>query len=157
MADRPCTSVRHSSAERVSCTLVLTDPNIHYRTLGNQRSADYISSISDLSTETELTQSIVPFSITQVALTTPGGIAKGIQTKPLTVVRSGSGRPTMAHITLTLQPFAPYDVTVVRHPVSQEQTLYWSNIAYEAHNIQRSRIDGTQVETVVSNVSTIVV
>jgi hypothetical protein len=104
--------------------------------------------------------SIVPYTVQQVQLTTPGGRTTGVSLLPLTVVRSGSGRPVMSHIALTLLPFAPYTVSVVAHnqlradgSVTEEKTLYWSNVAYGAYSIQRSRLDGSQVETVVSNVS----
>lgn len=158
-----CTSVVHVSPQRITCMIVLTEPSLLYRTLGSQRTRTppYVSTISELTNEADLAISIVPFSPTDVQLTTPAGTTTGVMAKPLTVVRSGSGRPTMSHIVLTVLPFAPQTLTVVTHnvtdtvskAVSQVQTLYWSNVAYGAYTIQRSRIDGSQVETVVTNVS----
>jgi hypothetical protein len=162
VAGQLCTSVVHTSAHRVSCLIVLTEPNLLYATLGNDRARvpPYVSSISEQSSEDELSISIVPYSVTDVELITAGGRTQGVNAKPLTTVRSGSGRPTMSHIVLRMLPFEPYTITLATHreetaggAVSLVQTLYWSNTAYGAHSIQRSRLDGSQVETVVSNVS----
>jgi len=157
-----CTSIVHASPEHVMCTIVLRTGSVLYSTINN-RNGSYLSSVSESSTDAELSASVVPYTIDQVTYTTIGGSTSGVSAVPLAVVRSGSGRPTMTHIKLTLEPFSPYTMTVVTHRVdstsssgsagvSYEKTLYWSNVAYGAHSIQRSRMDGTQVETVVNNV-----
>lgn len=153
----------HVSPQSVKCTIVLRTGSVLYSTINN-RNGSHVSSVSERSTPAELSASVVPYTVDQVVYTTVGGSTSGISAVPLAVVRSGSGRPTMTHIRLTLEPFSPYTLTVVTHRVdnistsgnsgvSYEKTLYWSNVAYGAHSIQRSRMDGTQVETVVNNVS----
>lgn len=154
VGDQTCTSVIHISAQQVRCLITLREPSLLYTTLQDGRTpgSSVVTSISETSTPQQLSASRVPFTLDQVELTTVGGRTSGISTKPLTTVRSGSGRPTMAHITLSLLPFSPLAITVATQ--GQEKTLYWSNVAYGARSIQRSRIDGTQIETVVSNVRT---
>jgi len=140
--------------------IVLREVNTLYSTINNVNGT-YVRSITEKSTATELLASVVPYTVDQVVFTTVGGSTSGVHNTPLTVVRSGSGRPVMSHIRLTVEPFAPYTLTVASHrvessestSVSYEKTLYWSNVAYGAYSIQRSRMDGAQVETVVNNVS----
>ena len=55
-------------------------------------------------------------------------------------------------------PFKPYAIAVAYHidtvlPNHLVRTLYWSNYAYGAYNIQRCLIDGTRIETILYNVS----
>jgi hypothetical protein len=92
-----------------------------------------------------------------VQLSTIGGNTQGIYLNAQTVVRSGSGRPVIESVTLTSVPFTPYALHLVSTPsVENEEvlkTLYWSNVAVNAFCVQRARADGSQVETVVSNVS----
>ncbi len=155
-----CTSIIHASPESVTCMIVLREVNTLYSTINNVNGT-YVRSITEKSTSAELLASVVPYTVDQVVFTTVGGSTTGVHNTPLTVVRSGSGRPVMSSIRLTVEPFAPYTLTVASHPVessdaksvSYEKTLYWSNVAYGAYSIQRSRMDGTQVETVVNNVS----
>lgn len=150
VGEETCTSVIHMSSERIRCLIILREPSLLYGSIHDGRSKDVVTSISDASTPAQLAASAIPYRLDQVELTTVGGKTAGISTKPLTTVRSGSGRPTMSHITLSLLPFSPLAITVASH--GKHQTLYWSNVAYGARCIQRSRMDGTQIETVVSNV-----
>lgn len=157
-----CTSVVHVSPHRITCLVVLKEPNVLYAAVGSSRARvpPYVSSVSDLSSEAELATSIVPFTVSDVALQTTGGRTQGVNPLPLATARSGSGRPVMSHIVLTVLPFEPYTIAIAAHNettsgssrVSKKQTLYWSNVATGAQSIQRSRLDGSQVETVVTNV-----
>jgi hypothetical protein len=128
----------------------------------SQYGSSYTTRITELTSETDLLSSIVPFSIGDVEIATIGGRTSGVSAKPLTTVRSESGRPTLSHIELALLPFSPYTIAVATHQPSvgtststtaKMRTLYWANTAYGANCIQRSNIDGSQVETVINNVS----
>ena len=162
VAGQVCTSIIHASPESVTCMIVLREVNLLYSTINNVNGT-YVRSVTERSTPAELQASVVPYTVEQVVFTTVGGSTTGVSNVPLTVVRSGSGRPVMSSIRLTVEPFAPYTLTVATHrvesadakSVSYEKTLYWSNVAYGAYSIQRSRMDGSQVETVVNNVSTV--
>src|SRR4051812_42852057 len=85
----------------------------------------------------------------------------GVYETPLVVIRSQSGRPILESITFRILPFTPTAISLVQVPIESanntkiqyERTLYWSNIAQGVYSIQRCHIDGSQVETVVVNVS----
>lgn len=96
------------------------------------------------------------FSSGDVTLSTIGGTIHGTYIAPQLVVRSGTGRPVASEITIEPLPFRPYALSLLvqaNDGGAVERTLYWSNIAQGAFSIMRCRADGSQIETVVSNVS----
>lgn len=175
-----CTSIVHFSSNKVQCLLALQQPALSHAGYDNG-SGDSIASNSNniIATVNESTYNInedtsaaditatnvaalllVPFTLNQIEIRTLAGRTVGISTQPLTIYRSGSGRPAMAHIELNLLPFLPYALALVTPPTttitsgSKRRTLYWSNTARGAYSIQRCWADdATQIETVVSNVS----
>jgi hypothetical protein len=88
-----------------------------------------------------------------VFLSVLGGNTQGVYFNPEIVIRSNSGRPIIASINFEIQPFLPYALSI-RLPETDNDipTLYWSNIAIGGYSIQRCRLDGSQIETVLYDV-----
>lgn len=88
-----------------------------------------------------------------VYLSVLGGSTQGIYFNPEVVIRSNSGRPIIANINFEIQPFLPYALSIRLAETNNDiPTLYWSNIAIGGYSIQRCRLDGTQIETVLTDV-----
>jgi len=82
----------------------------------------------------------------QVRLLTVGGAAVGVSPDPQADKWVDSGLPIIQAIYLDPEPFSPFAIEY------HAGTLYWSNVAEGAFSIQRSKADGSRVETVVGNV-----
>jgi hypothetical protein len=126
---RLCTSVLHYSSTMITCILTLKD--------------------------TFVNEAITEKSI---HVSTRSGSVVGISDHPEVQLRSQSRRPIISTLDWVIQPFCPYNIYLsvdnfLRHGASvTAKTLYWSNTATGSHSVQRSMIDGSQVETVVNNV-----
>ncbi|KAJ1392697.1 hypothetical protein B484DRAFT_280809, partial [Ochromonadaceae sp. CCMP2298] len=150
---KSCTSIVHSKTS-IRCIVVLTTPNLAYSAADTFTNSQQ-TSISQESTPEQLATTIVPFALEDVKLATIGGKTGGFSVTPLATVRSGSGRPVLTHIKLSVLPFAPVSLAIAsldEGGIGVVGTLYWANSAYSAHSVQRSFLDGSQVETVVTNV-----
>ena len=124
-----CTSLLHFSSELIHCMIV-----------------NELALLTNTLTDND------------VSITTIGGTFSGIYAQPLLAFKSGSGRPVLSEIIFDTIPFLPYGVTLRKTSIPmdghsvEDLTLYWSNIAIGAFCIQRSRIDGSLVETIINNV-----
>lgn len=140
-----CTSIVHVSSQHVRCLLVLRD--------FDSSSGEVFQDASTFA---------AALSADDVYLATISGRTTGIFLQPNTVVRGGSGKPILTSVEFIAQPFRPYALRVLVEPVASTEdaggeeetrrTVYWTNLAPGAHSVQRCRLDGTQVETVVYNV-----
>lgn len=141
VSGRTCVSLVHLSPSSLRCTLLLDD-----------------------ATPPTAAEVLAAYTPASVEVVTVGGKATGVALNPLSIIRSGSGRPVITRIEINPQPFSPHSIALVAHRPSAEyaarapgdkyeQTIYWSNWAYGAFSIQRCRLDRSHVETVVNNVS----
>jgi hypothetical protein len=134
VAGSACTSIVHLSEYSIKCSLVLTDDLL---------SDEEVSSI---------------YSASQVELITIGGKVLGLSLQPLSLLMSGSGRPIVTSIDIQRMPFKPVAIAIAVHRGDSNgegvvRTMYWSNYAYGAFNIQRCHLDGSRVETILFNVN----
>jgi len=134
VAGSTCTSIVHLSEYNIKCSLVLIDDLL---------SDQEVSSI---------------YSTSQVELITIGGKVLGLSQQPLSLLMSGSGRPIVTSIDIQRMPFKPVAIAIAVHGGDSSgggvvRTMYWSNYAYGAFNIQRCHLDGSRVETILFNVN----
>ena len=139
VAGKLCTSMVHVSSKLIQCIIIETESH-------TEEPNTYLSP-KDL------------------YLSTNAGNTNGIYEHSLSVVKSGSGKPVISDIQFQRRSFIPYALRLVSTVVAvvkqndntlqetKQKTLYWTNIAPNAFNIQRSNIDGSQIETVLNNVS----
>lgn len=121
----PCTSIVHLSSELVKC--------ISYQAgaVGDSITADMIH------------------------VSTIGGNTRGIYPEPTSIARSGSGRPILSAVDLDMKTFLPYSIKLVSDYFNGTvlKTLYWTNVGLNSYSIQRSSVDGRNIQTVVNSVS----
>lgn len=119
---QPCTSITHHTSEHIHCII-------------------YQSSLMNTSA----------LSPSDVELRTIAGSTRGISLDAYIVYKTQGMRPVLHTINFFSEPFSPLALTYIPpHPSlsSTMGSLYWTNGALASKSLQRSKADGSQIETI---------
>lgn len=116
----PCSSLLHFNSSALRC--VFSQPAVLglYRQSGDSLPAELVE------------------------VRTASGVVRGLSLNAAVIVAEKSFRPAITGLTVTAYPFAPTQLAAL------DGALYWLNAAASARSLQRSRPDGSGVETVLA-------
>lgn len=138
LKDMPCTSILRISSQHLRC--------ISFQTGYTEGINEYDWSTSNEEMEDKI-------QVWDVELRTVSGSKRGLSLDAEEIVRSKSFRPAITEINFQNTAFHPETVAYIP-PIEGEAmgTLYWTNRVAGHFVLQRSYVDGSQIETVLNQV-----